>query len=218
MTEDIVQQRTLLNNLIENKFNGVVNKGISNDEIFENAKKYAESELEKKVKELEKANKEIVKKQAETDSAFQEHKETVASELERIKNEKSGFGDKLADTERENKELKSKIFVREVEDEIKIWQKPAKYYWIPLSILLTFIFILSFVFQDKDWNIVKILIDSIDSEPSVTRQWLYRICLNLFVTVGIIGLINASIKRLTKNNVEEQRDKIIKRKKEKANA
>jgi len=218
MTVDIVQQRTLLNNLIENKFNGVVSKGISNDEIFENAKKYAESELEKKVKELEKANKEINKKQAETNSAFQEHKENVASELERIKNEKSGFEDKLVNTERENKELKNRIFVREVEDEIKIWQKPAKYYWIPLSIILTFIFVLSFVFQDMDWNIVKLLIDSIDSEPSVTRQWLYRICLNLFVTVGIIGLINASIKRLSKNNVEEQRDKIIKRKKEKANA
>ncbi|MCE1167708.1 MAG: hypothetical protein LWX70_06395 [Sphingobacteriia bacterium] len=218
MTEDIIQQRTLLNNLIENKFNGVVNIGISNDRIFENSKKYAKSELEKIVLELEKANKANVKKQAETDSAFQEHKINVASELEGIKNEKSRFRDKLTETERENKELKNKIFDREVEDEIKIWQKPAKYYWIPLSILLTFIFILSFVFQDKDWNIVKRLIDFIDSEPSVTRQWLYRICLNLFVTVGIIGLINASFKRLSKNNVEEQRDKIKKRKKEKANA
>lgn len=170
------------------------------------------------VLELEKANKANVKKQAETDSAFQEHKINVASELEGIKNEKSRFRDKLTETERENKELKNKIFDREVEDEIKIWQKPAKYYWIPLSILLTFIFILSFVFQDKDWNIVKRLIDFIDSEPSVTRQWLYRICLNLFVTVGIIGLINASFKRLSKNNVEEQKDKITKRKKEKANA
>ena len=52
MTTSIEQQRFILNNLVENKFNSVVSRSMSNEQIFENAKKYAKSKLENEVEKL----------------------------------------------------------------------------------------------------------------------------------------------------------------------
>lgn len=218
ITESIQDQRMLINTLINKKFTGIIEKNSSDEDIFKNAKQYAESELERQVKELGRENRKLSDKHRKLSSELKSHKETVETKITKLEEKESQVSSKYTQSEKENKDLKKKLLNVEVEKEIKKWQRPAKFFWIPLCLVLVFIFLLSFLFQDKDWNFVKNIIESIDSETSVTKQWLERIVLNVFVTIGIIGLIKATHKRLGKQNVADYRDKIKTRIKENAGA
>jgi len=151
MTSDIVQQRTLLNNLIENKFNGVVYNGTSNEQIFDNAKSYAESELEKLVEELQHKNEELSTKQEQFSSDLEKHKDSVSTEIEQLKDDKSGIGKKLSDKEKENKILRDKLIEKEFKEKYRKWQNTA-YGWSLVAIIFVIYFILLFSLSDWEYN------------------------------------------------------------------
>jgi superfamily II DNA helicase RecQ len=194
MTEDIVQQRTLLNNLIENKFNGVVNKGTSNDEIFEKAKKYAETELEKLVEQLRLQNEELSKKQEKISLDFEEHKSKVSGDINQLKNDKSGVSSKLSVKEAENKKLKDKLIEKEIKEEFWKWQKSA--YWLLLlgAFLIVCIYLM---FSNENWkyNYPYKFIKWIDSCKSST-QVAILITLALSLLTGLGKIVSYSWKRL----------------------
>ncbi|NOX48577.1 MAG: hypothetical protein GXO89_16540 [Chlorobi bacterium] len=151
MTSDIVQQRTLLNNLIENKFSGVIYFGTSNEQIFDNAKSYAESELEKLVEKLQKQNKELSTKQEQFSSDLEKHKKSVSSEIEQLKDDKSGIDKKLSDKENENKILKDKLIEKEFIEQYWKWQRTA-YVWSLVAVVFVIYFVFLFVLSDWEYN------------------------------------------------------------------
>lgn len=151
LTTNIVQQRTLLNNLVENKFNGVIYSGISSDEIYENAKKYAKSELEKQLEDLENKNKELSTKQDNFLSELEKHKESVSTEIEQLKEDKSGIGKKLSDKENENKKLKDKLIEKEIKEEYRKWQITA-YVWSLVALIFVIYFVLLFILSGWEYN------------------------------------------------------------------
>jgi hypothetical protein len=194
MTEDIAQQRTLLNNLIENKFNGVVSKGTSNDEIFDNAKTYAKSELEKLVEQLQHQNEELSKKQDKFSSEFEEHKTKLSNEIGQIIDEKSNIGKKLSDKEAENKKLKDKLIEKEIKEEFLKWQKTA-YWLLSLGVLILIFIYLMFFNIDWEYNYPYKFIIWIDSCKSSTQVTiLIALAASLFTSLGKI--ISFSWKRL----------------------
>ncbi|MGB2686025.1 MAG: hypothetical protein WBC43_13510, partial [Olleya sp.] len=116
------------------------------------------------------------------------------------------------DTEIER--LKKEKYSLHEKEELRKFKKPANIFWIPLAIILTIIVLLCFVFRNENWNYISQFINSIDEEKSTTRQWMYRIGISAFITIGIFGLISASYKRLAKNKIEDYKDKIKTRYKE----
>lgn len=208
MTEDIVQQRTFLNNLIENKFNGVVNKGISNDEIFENAKKYAESELEKLVEQLKKQNEELSKKQEKISSDFEKHKTQVSEDINQLKDDKSGINSKLSEKETENKKLKDKLIDKEIKEEFWKWQKSA--YWLLLlgAFLIVCIYLM---FSNESWeyNYPYKFIKWIDSCKSST-QVAILIALAISLLTGLGKIVSFAWKRLIDREEKKKKKNEIK--------
>lgn len=151
LTTSIIQQRTLLNNLVENKFNGIIYKGVSSDEIFENAKKYAKSELEKQLEDLESKNEELSTKQEQFSSDLEKHKDSVSTEIEQLKDDKSGIGRKLSDKENENKILRDKLIEKEFKEKYRKWQNTA-YGWSLVAIIFVIYFILLFSLSNWEYN------------------------------------------------------------------
>lgn len=150
MTTSIEQQRTILNNLVENKFNGVVSRGLSNDQIFENAKTYAKSKLETDVENLKKQNENLVGMHEKLSADMAEHQTAVSGELQQLKDENQGIGNKLTEKEQENKQLKAKLLEKEIEEEFTKWQNPAKWL-IGLGLLIILFTILQFCC--KTWSL-----------------------------------------------------------------
>ena len=150
MTTSIEQQRFILNNLVENKFNSVVSRSMSNEQIFENAKKYAKSKLENEVEKLKIQNNDLTGKYNEISADITVHKTAVTSEIQHLKDEKEGIKRKLSDKEKENIHLKEQLIESEIKAEMRKWQEPAK--WL---IALGFLIILFMTLQFccKTWSL-----------------------------------------------------------------
>lgn len=203
MTEDIIQQRTLLNNLIENKFNGVVHKGISNNEIFENAKNYAKHELEERVELLSVQNEKLIKEQEKISSDFEEHKAKVLEDINQLKDDKNGINSRLSEKEAENKVLKEKLIAKEVNEDFRKWQKQA--YWLLLiGALLCFCIYLMFSNEDWEYNYPYKFIKYIDSFNSSARG---AILLGLVLALlsGLWKIVAFSWKRLIDKDEKEKK-------------
>lgn len=183
MTESIEQQRFLLKNLVENKFNGVITKGANDEQIFENAKKYAKSELEKQVEELKLRNEELSSKHESLSVEFKGKTDDVMSEVQKIKEDASDRERKLKETLGENEALKIALMQREIKDEILKWQRPA--YWLIIVGLIIIAFtLLQFIFKTWEYNYPFKIIKWIDTiQYSVSRN-----TLTVLMYTPLIGL------------------------------
>jgi cyanate lyase len=200
VTSNFEQQAFIGEQLIEQGFEKIMQKTQDSDELFRLTIEASESILEKKLNELESEQKELAKSSNNRIQKLEEHNQSKESiigqkdtEIERLKKEKYSLHEK---------------------EELRKFKKPANIFWIPLAIILTIIVLLCFVFRNENWNYISQFINSIDEEKSTTRQWMYRIGISAFITIGIFGLISASYKRLAKNKIEDYKDKIKTRYKE----
>ena len=167
MTTSIEQQRTILNNLVENKFNGVILRHSTNEQIFENAKNFAKSNLESEVENLKKQNENLANKHERLSADMAEHKSSVSGEIQQLKDENQGIAKRLTEKEQENEALrislrekestekekvllKEKLIAREEIEELKKWQRPAKWL-IVLGVLIILFTILQFCC--KTWTL-----------------------------------------------------------------
>lgn len=208
MTEDIIQQKNLLNNLIENKFIGVVNKEASNDEIFENAKKYAKSELEKIVGQLKQQNEELNDKQNKLSIDFEINKAEFSAEINQLKNDKDGISSKLSEKEGENKRLKNKLIAKEVNEEFLKWQKPV-YLLLVLGVFLIVCIVLMFSYENWEYNYPYKLIKWIDSLKSYA-QCTISLTLILSLLGGFWKIIVISWRRLIDKEYKRKKKEEIK--------
>lgn len=168
MTTNITHQRTILNHLIENKFYGVISRGLSNDEILENAKTFAKSKLESEVESLKEQNEKLANKHEKLSADISEHKAKVSGEIQRLQKDKYGIEIELAEKERENRSLKASLMEKEVKEELRKWQRPAKWLLIIGVLILLFIFLI-FFYQSWEYNYPFKLIRWIDDCESTTQ-------------------------------------------------
>jgi len=169
MTSNLEQQRNILNNLVENKFYGVISRGLSNNQIFENAKTYAKTKLESEVETLKNQNVALCAKQEKLSTDIEAHKETVSSEIQQLKNAKSGIGKKLTETENENLRLKAKLIEKEQKEELRKWQRPA--YWLMgLGVLIILFTLLQFYCKTSPYNYSYQLIMWIDTIANTVQK------------------------------------------------
>ncbi|MEA1787674.1 hypothetical protein U1E44_16350 [Arenibacter sp. GZD96] len=194
VTSNFEQQSYITEQLINQGFEKIMLKTKDSDELFELTVNASESILEKKLKELETKQEELANSSDQRIKKLEEHNDSKESII-------SQKDTKIEQLEKENYALHEK-------DELRKFQKPAIFYWIPLAIILSFIVILCFAFKTQEWNYISQFIDNIDAETSSTRQWIFRIGISTLISVGIIGLIKASYGRLNKNKLNDYKDKI----------
>ena len=197
VTSSFEQQSYIAEQLIVQGFDKIIQKTNSSDELYDVTIETSESILEKKLKELKTKQDELSKSSNNRIKKLEEYNESKGSLI-------SEKDSRIEQLEKDKYELYEK-------EEIRKYKQPAKRYYIPLAIFLLIIVLLCFFFKNEGWNYVSHFIDYIDNETSSTRQWIYRVGISAFITIGIFGLISASYDRLAKNKVEEYKDKVKER-------
>ena len=207
MTTSLEQQRTILHNLVENKFNGVISRGLNSDQIFENAKKYAKSELEQQVELLNQKNGQLNTKQDTLSSELEIHKTSVSSEIQQLKDDKSVIGQRLSEKEHENLKLKANLIAKEENEELEKWQRPA--YWLmALGLILLAFTLLQFCCKTWAYNYPYQLILWIDTITNSVQ----KSTLTLLMYTPLIGIWLISVyswNRLTSSDKKKDKLKSI---------
>lgn len=169
MTENIEHQRYLLKNLIETKFNGVIEKGVKESQIFERAKSYAKTELEKKLESIKSQFDKLSDQHGILNDNLEYVQKVTNEQIEEIRKTSSEKEAQLLQLEEENKKLKTTLKNKYVTQKMKEWKRPA-YCFVSLAIIIVLFTIFQFAFKDFEYNYVYKLIVIIDNSDSETQK------------------------------------------------
>lgn len=201
MTENFEQQRFIVQSLIQKKFDGILEKGIEEDEILERTKQFAKSELEKKVEEIAYKNQSL-------ESEFVKHKEDTSNQIGELELKTSAQAHKLNETEQENKKLKEQLRENYITKKIKDWKRVA-YFFIFLLIINILFFFLQIINLDWEYNYIQKLISFFENHPSENVKELMKLINTALF--GTLATLTVSIynRLLSKSKIEAKRNEII---------
>lgn len=148
ITSDFTQQSSIISEMINLKFKGILDRSNTDDQIIENSKLFAKTSLETNIEELQKKNEKLESKFEK----YQLHTSGAIGKLQKQKNaEKS---EKSKEIEKNQKIVEELIQTKAFLDLNKF--KSKAYYCIPVLLLSLIYFILLFTFQSSSWNMVAI--------------------------------------------------------------
>ena len=165
MTSDVEQQRYLVSNLIEKDFSKLININSSDENIIEQSKNYAKTELEKQVALL---SKKVENLEEETTLKGQKVKAVIKT----AKNKKDiniELESELKKEKEVNKNLHQKNLEFNISKGIAKWRR-ILWLYIPLSLILVLIYVFAIFFEDSNFNIGKNLLEQIDNQTSESMK------------------------------------------------
>lgn len=211
MTSDLSTQRNLLQQFIESDLEKTA-AGEENDEILEQAKSFAASELDERIAQLEKEVRKKTKKINKLSYRISEHsnqlqgvKEETAQLRKQYNKEVDSYRDRIS-KDAINSSEKDKIIAQLksiIEDVRRKRDRQVNLLLIILTviglIILTMLLLACFFWRDSSYNFVSELVNYIDSLNSETQK---RICYTLIVLpiTGIGLLIKALISLVKRRN------------------
>lgn len=222
MTGNIEHQKTILNHLIENSFNTVVKRDSTPNQIFENSKAIAKTELERLVEnqqgdiqDLSNKNKEIEDKFNQANEKIDiilasnnEKNKLIEQKVSELQDDLKGFKEITENAENENEQLKQRLRDFYLKEEIRKWRTPAKWS-IPISLILLLILFFQLFFRENEYNIVTKIITWVDNTPSETTKSLL-IGLNILILTGLSATSKFIYERLISEGSKKNKEKEIK--------
>ncbi|WP_299758673.1 hypothetical protein [uncultured Pontibacter sp.] len=162
MTTNYMQQKMLVNSLVQSKFEGILDNGAEGDEILERTKDFAKSALERELENITVQNAELTGQMA----IQQEEAEGKLSDLASVAAARER---KIQEKEQENQELKDKLKRNFVRERFIKWQSSA--YWSLLFGVIIILFtVLQFVLSEWEYNYPAMLVKWVDGLESETKQ------------------------------------------------
>ena len=162
MTENFDDQRYLVQSLVQKKFDGILEKGIKDDEILERTKTFAKTELEKKIDE-------ITTKHNNLRDELNIHKETTSQEIVKLNSKTSEQEAILQSKDVKIFNLKLELKAKVLKSQFRNWQRPALLF-LPVGVFIIIFTVLQFCYKDSEYNFSYRLIQSIDSLESETQK------------------------------------------------
>lgn len=188
MTENFEQQFRIAQVLVQRKFDGILEKGLKDDEILLRTKAFAKSELEKAVDDLSAKHKDVTEKYAAEKEGTKELKKTTEDR-----------NTKLHELKKEHKP----VYVKK---QMLKWQTPA-FIWLFFGVILVFFVLLQFILKEWSHNYSYKLVVEIDKLGSETQKTTLR-SLMYAPIIGIWLIGTFSWKRIIKSEQKiEQRKK-----------
>ncbi|MDM1467349.1 hypothetical protein HX030_09855 [Myroides odoratimimus] len=196
MTSDFTQQGNIISEMIQLGFRGIIEKNSSDDDIVEKSKQFAKTKLELDIEKLQKDNEKL-------QSKFGKYQEDTSSAIETLKQTK--------DTEKQQKDIqiarnhqiRQRLINAEAKLRLSIYKRTA-YYCIPIAILCVIYFILLFLFQSYEWNMIAVYVKYANSLEEGSIQKEYFKWLSLLPGSFLIGTVHVIYKRLfNKENLNE---------------
>lgn len=162
MTENFEQQSFLVHTIVQNKFEGILDKGTKDDEILEKTKSYVQSTLQKNLEELS-------GKHTHLAGQFEKHKEATTGKIGVLETKTDEQSRKLSAKEQEVDRLKQELKTKTVSDSLTKWQRPA-YWLIPVGLFIIAFTVLQFCCKDWQYNYSYKIITAIDTLNSDTQK------------------------------------------------
>ncbi len=197
ITTDFTQQSSIVSQMINIGFRGILDKTNSEEEIIEKSRLFAKSQLELQIEELQKSKERLENKFEK----YQENTSLAIEELQQIK-----------DVEKEQRieEIEKNIKVRKELIDTKASLDLAKYkskalYCIPILIICLIFIVLMFAWQDRGWNMVAVYTKYANSLQEGSMQKKYCEWLWLLPTTFLIGSIILIYNRIfNKENIDKK--------------
>lgn len=197
ITVDFEYQNTIIQEMINSNFLGIIEKESSEDEIINNAKKFAKNSLEKELEGIKKENKKLENK-------FEKYQENTTQAIEDLQKQKDAEKLNKEKLEQENLSLKKEVIQTKILNEYNKYKSKA-YIYMVIFLLCSIYFILTFFFTNETWNIIAIsknYINDLD-ENSIERE----ICKYTFLlplSISIYSLIFI-YKRMFNSEIKEKK-------------
>lgn len=179
ITSDFEKQNEIVEALINNKVKDIITSSRTDTEIVERAKKFAESELEKKIHNLEKENSNL-------ESKFDKYQKNTTSAIENLRNLKNSEKKEKDELSKQYKEIKDELIVTKVSNGIRKYKRVGYFYILGVFICCVILFF-TFCYQNEDWNIIADLLDfaSLYKEGSIQKNIIDYI--SLIPMTGIVA-------------------------------
>lgn len=199
MTENFEQQSFLVNSIVQNKFEGILDKGTKDDEILEKTKSFAKTALQKSLEELSGMHSHL-------EDQFQKHKKITTGKIDSLEIKTNEQTQKLSAKEQEVIRLKSALKTKTVTEELSKWQNPA-YFFLFIALLIIAFTLLQFCYKDWEYNFsykIIIAIDSLESETqkNTLRTLMYSPLVGLWL-IGVFCWNRLGSSEKKKNKINE---------------
>lgn len=160
ITTNIKQQKSLIDNLIENKFNGVLDGRHSNEEVYNKAMNFAKSVLETQMDSLLAQNVKLTDAQQQLEKTLKNTVQKFENNSEAVKIENATVAQNVLLIQDQNNNLKLTLIDRESKESLRKWIEPA-YPLLLLDIIILIHLLLIFLFPELEYNYVQNVIDNI---------------------------------------------------------
>ena len=188
ITTDFTQQSSIISEMINISFKGILERSNTEEDIIEKSKLFAKSKLESDIEELQKDKEKLENK-------FEKYKENTNSAIETLKQGKDVEKEKKnVEIEKNNRVKQELIFTKAKLDLAKY--KSKAYYCIPIAIICILFILMMFLFQEKSWNMVAVYTKYANSLQEGSMQKEYCKWLWLLPTSLLLGSLVIIYKRL----------------------
>lgn len=160
ITNDIEFQESLIKNYIESETVDGINQ-MSEEEIEQSSKSFAEKEFDKRIKSMQKENEEYAKKANQTAETISKQEKDICS----LKNQISQLNESI-----KNKEsaLHSEMEIELNKYRLYHWRLKKISFWLAILLIMASILFLTFFLDDWEYNYIKQLINFFDSIENET--------------------------------------------------
>jgi hypothetical protein len=198
MTSDFERQSLIVESMIQTKFRGVIDKKFSEEEIIENARNFAKTELDK--------NLDLITKDKESlEFSLQVHQEGARAAINEEQEKQQLARTKAKEMEITNLRLRNTLVKKFVDKHMTLWKLPA-YSALLLSLCISFFYISLFCYRAEPWNLSVQIANWIDQLPADSTIRGVASCIYLLPAGAITALLAFSYNRLL------NRSKLIERK------
>jgi len=205
MTENFDQQRFIVQAIVQKKFEGILEKGVKDDEILERTKVFAKTELEKKVEEIETKHDRIK-------TELESHKEKTTQQIGSLREKASEQEQILSDKNSKIDSLKSELRPQVIRKNLLRWQTRA-FLLLPIGVFIIAYYLLMLCCTSWTYNFSFQLVQAVDGITNSTIKTLMQgvlatplVALGLIITYCWNRLGFSDMKAKKKKELEKEFD------------
>ncbi|WP_316828610.1 hypothetical protein [Pedobacter miscanthi] len=188
MTTDFQRQSLIVESMIETKFRGVIDKNFSEEEIIENARNFAKTELDRNL-DL------IIKDKESLEFSLQAHQEGARAAINEEVEKQQLTKTKAKELELANLRLRNTLVKKFVDKHMSLWQLPA-FLAVLMSLCISSFYISLFCYKAEPWNLSVQIANWIDSLPAESTSRTVASGIYLLPAGAILSLLAFSYNRL----------------------
>jgi hypothetical protein len=183
ITSDFTQQSSIISEMISNKFQGILEKSLNDQQIIENSKNFAKTKLENDLEDLQKKNEKL-------ETKFEKYQANTSGAIDELKKQKDNEKlEKDKEIEKNSTILQELISTKAKLDFNRY--KSKAYYSIPIAIMSVCYFVLLFAYQKSSWNMIAVYTNYANSlsEGSMQKEvckWIWLLPSSILIGCSIM--------------------------------